>query len=111
MPSGFTMALGPCLGGTAPVEQPRIPESALPGRWARRADLVREPGRVDTRISLTDVRNRADLAEDKPTATDWEQAVLVAGFTRPVFERARVGPTTPTHPPGLPLAVWRLDRL
>jgi hypothetical protein len=23
----------------------------------------------------------------------------------------RVGPTTPTRPPGLPLALWRLDRL
>jgi hypothetical protein len=41
------------------------------------------------RISLTDVRDRADLAEEKKTATDWEQAVLVAGFTRPVLERVR----------------------
>jgi hypothetical protein len=40
---------------------------------------------------------RADLAEEKKTATDWEQAMLVAGFTRPVHERARFGPTTPTR--------------
>jgi hypothetical protein len=89
------MAFGPYLGRAPPVTQHRITDSAHSGRWARRADLVKKLGGVDTRISLTDVRNRADLAEEKKTATDWEQAVLVAGFTRPILERARYGPTTP----------------
>jgi hypothetical protein len=32
--------------------------------------LVRRPGGVDTRISLTDVPNRAVIAEEKKTAAD-----------------------------------------
>ena len=40
------------------MTQPRIPESALPGRWARRADLAKDPNRVDTKSSLTDVHDR-----------------------------------------------------
>jgi hypothetical protein len=64
------MAFGPYLGRAPPVTQPPNTDSALWGRWARRADLARRPGGVDTRISLTDVRNRADLAEEKKTATD-----------------------------------------
>jgi hypothetical protein len=32
---------------------------------------------------------RADLAREKQTAKDWEQAVLLAGFTCPVLDRAR----------------------
>jgi hypothetical protein len=91
------MAFGPYLGRAPPVTHLRITDSARSGRWARRADLVRKLGGVETRISLTDVRNRADLAEEKKTATDREQAVLVARFTRPVLERARFGPTTLTR--------------
>jgi hypothetical protein len=66
----FAMAFGPYLGRAPPVTQHRITDSARWGRWARCADLVKKRGGVDTRISLTDVRNRADLAEEKKTAAD-----------------------------------------
>ena len=76
------------------------PESRIPPYrgLGQDAPICRKVRRVDTRISLTDVHNRVELAEEKKTATDWEQAVLVAGFTRPVLERARVGPTSMRKP-------------
>jgi hypothetical protein len=66
----FAMAFGPDLARAPPATQPRITDSARSGRWASRADRVRKLCGVDTRISLTDVPNRADLAEEKKTAAD-----------------------------------------
>jgi hypothetical protein len=50
--------------------------------------------------SLADVRNKVELAEERKTASDWEQPVLAAGFTCPVLERARVGRSDPSEARG-----------
>ena len=84
-----------------------------PDRRRREAagELLRPAGRGAARRAR---RKRGRLGYKLPAAPRAGQEFPSGSVHRPDANRQprwRVGPTTPKHPTGLPLAVWRLDRL